>query len=51
MKLGSFDGGEDGEHTDVGFVQIPKIFVTYDTIFFGAEPFERVYVRDEEWWG
>ena len=32
MKNGSLNGGEDGEHTGVGFVAISKIFVMQDEL-------------------
>ena len=31
------------KYNDVGFVEIYKIFVTQDAIFFGKEPFDRIY--------
>ena len=42
-KLGLPDGGEDAEYNDVGVMGISKIFVTKDVIFFGIQPFDRVY--------
>ena len=36
MKVGLFDGGEDSEHNDTGFVEVSKAFVVQHTIFFGT---------------
>ena len=38
-----FDGGDDGEHTGLGFVDISQIFVTQDTCFFESLPLCRIY--------
>ena len=46
MELRSFGGGEDIGYNDTSFVEVSKIFVTQNTVFFGAEaltePFDRV---------
>ena len=34
MKFGLLSGREDGEYDGVGFVEIFKIFVTYNELFF-----------------
>ena len=44
MKFSPNDGGENG----VGFVEIPKIFATWGTLFFGREPFERVTLVEQD---
>ena len=36
---------KEGEHNDVGFVEISKMFVMQDAIFFGTEPFDGVYIQ------
>ena len=33
MKFDSLDGGEDDEHSGVGFVQVSKIFVMQGDVF------------------
>ncbi len=43
MKLGSLDGGEDGEHTGICVVEISGIFAVQDVIFFGTGPLDGVY--------
>ena len=44
IGFGALDGGEDGEqHTGGGFVKVSKIFGMHNTIFFGREPFGRIY--------
>ena len=40
MEFDSFDGGEDGELSDVCFVEIFKIFVAQATFFFAMESFD-----------
>ena len=35
MLFGWLDGGEDGEHTANGFVEISKIFAMQDAFSFG----------------
>ena len=35
MNNGSLDGGEDGKHNDVSFVEISKSFVKQDVFFYG----------------
>ena len=42
MQFGSVDGGEDGKHNDVCFVEIFKIFTRQDVYFFGMESSDRV---------
>ena len=42
--VGLFDGGDDGSHSGVGLVKISKIAAIQDAIFFGTEPFDRVYL-------
>ena len=37
-KFGLCEGREDGKHTGVGFVEISKIYVMRDTIFFAMQP-------------
>ena len=32
------DGGEDGEHSGIHFVEVSRIFMTHDAIFHGTEP-------------
>ena len=39
--FGLFDGGDDGEHNDVGFVEVTEIFLTQNAFFFGTESFDR----------
>ena len=44
MEFGFFDGGEDGEYNDVGFVDtVCTLFSTEDTCFFGTDPTDWVY--------
>ena len=38
MKFGSFDSGVDGEYSDVGFVEISKLFAVQDNVFDGMAP-------------
>ncbi len=40
MELGSFDGGEDGEHSGPGFVGISITFTKQGDIFFGKIQFD-----------
>ena len=42
MEFGSLDSREDGEHTDVGFVEISKILVMRGALFIGTELFDRI---------
>ena len=42
MESGAVYGEEDGEHTGVGLVDIFKMFVMRDAVFFGRETFYRV---------
>ena len=42
MTFSSYEGGEDGEHTGAGFVEISKIFVTYDVYFFRTIFFDKL---------
>ena len=35
MECSLFDGGDDGEHTGIGFEELSKIFVTLDAFFLG----------------
>ena len=46
MEFCSLDGGKDGEHSVVSFVEIFIIyaFATQETFFFGMEQFERVNI-------
>ena len=41
-KIDLFDGGEDGEHNGVGFVEIFATFVMQDTGLFGSTSLDRV---------
>ena len=41
MRFSSFDGGQDGEYNDGGFVVISKTFEMQGACFFGAEPFDK----------
>ena len=41
MKCGSFNGGDDGEHKGLSFVEISKIFAVLDTFFSGPDSFDR----------
>ena len=43
MELRSPDGGETGEHNDIGFVEISKIFAMQDVFLFWIISFDRVY--------
>ena len=40
MNLGSFDGGDDGEHNSVGFTEISSIFRVQNDSSFGTRQFE-----------
>ena len=42
MKFGSYDGGEDGEYTDIGSVEISQILVMQEAFFLRREPFINV---------
>ena len=42
IDFGSFDGGEGGEHTGVGFVKISSKMSTPDEFCSGVIPFDRV---------
>ena len=42
MEFGSLDGGEDGEHNGVDFVEISKMSAMQDAFFIETEPFDRV---------
>ena len=42
MEFGLLDGGGDGEHNGVGFVDIFEIYATQDAFFFGMDAFSRV---------
>ena len=50
MKFGSAGGREDAEHNGVGFVEISRIFTTWDTLFFRTEPFDGVYLQSRYVW-
>ncbi len=60
MEFGSLDGGENGEHSGVGRVEISKIFAMQDVFFFGMASFDNVCRLDaralnlvlpqERWW-
>ena len=41
MEFSLLDGRDDGKHSGVGFVKIPHIYTTQDTLFFGTGPFDR----------
>ena len=34
---------EDSEYSNVGFVDVSKVFTGHDESFFGTEPFDRLY--------
>ncbi len=40
VEFGSANDGEDGEHNDGGFVEIPMKFTIQDDIYFEKEPFD-----------
>ena len=40
----SVDGGEDGEHTGVDFVEMSKMYAMPDACYFGTESFDRLIV-------
>ncbi len=42
MEFGSLDDGEDGEHNDVGFVEISKILTLQNAFPYGAVSFDKV---------
>ena len=42
MDLGLPDGGEDGELTGVGFVEISEVFVMQNTPSFGMKSFNSI---------
>ena len=42
MAFDSLDAGVDGEHIDIGFVEISELIVTHDALVFGMEPFDEV---------
>ncbi len=42
MEFGSIVGGDDGEHSNVGFVEISEIHAPQDAFFFETEPIDRV---------
>ena len=44
MEFGLLGGREEGEHSDVGFVEIYEIFVTMHTFFLVTDSFDGVYV-------
>ena len=39
VEFCSFDGGEDGEHNGVGFVELSTRFAAHDDFFYGAASF------------
>ncbi len=42
MEFGSFDGGEDGAYSGVGFVKISNKFAVQSRFFSGTEQFGRL---------
>ena len=42
IEFDSHDGGEDGEHTDVSFMQISRIFAKEHAFFFGMKKMKKV---------
>ena len=42
-ECGSLDGGDYGEHSGFGFVEISILFVMWDAVFCGKLLFVRVY--------
>ena len=46
MEFGQLDGGDDGEHSGVSFVEISRIFATQDALFYGVELVDEVYICD-----
>ena len=43
VGFGSLDGGEDAEHSGVGFVEKSKIFATQGAVPRGSESLDRVW--------
>ena len=43
MEFGSLDGGDDDEHSVVGFVEISKLVGKLDAFFFGLALSDREY--------
>ena len=43
MQYGSIDGGDYGEYSGIGFVELSKIFVMQDALFFRKEPSGRLH--------
>ena len=43
LEFCSLDGGDDGEHNGVVFVEISEILVKQKTVFFGIGSFDRIY--------
>ncbi len=43
MEFGLLGGREEGEHSDVGFVETSDIFATQDAFFLGTQPSNIVY--------
>ena len=48
MESSSLDGGDDGEHNGVDFVEISTIFATQGAFFFGTELFNRIYQQSTQ---
>ncbi len=42
IKFYSLDGGNDGEHSGIGFVEACEIFAMHGLIFFGIIALDRV---------
>ena len=45
MKFGSLDGGGNGEHKCVDFVEISTIFVMQRAFLFETDPFDRLSIE------
>ncbi len=42
LEIGSLDGGEDGEHTGAGFVEILEVCAMQGALSIKMEPFDKV---------
>ena len=46
INVSPVDGGEDGKHNGIGFVDISKILAMEDASFYRTESFNRVYLEN-----
>ena len=49
MEFSSLEGGNDGDHNGVSFVETSEIIATQKAFFVWTESFERVYVVENSY--